>query len=152
DEIGVGAYARAGSDDERRASIRRAVWAESPRAAHVVLEAGAADGGQRRVAVAINLHLALSVPGGRVDHANADVAAEEAAGTVQSLRDHEVAAQHRRVLAPEGDVEMPEAGGQLRLQRVVDLVVEERAPAARVPELDAHAAPEGQREIAVEAA
>ena len=51
---------------------------------------------------------------------------EEAAGSGEAVGDDEVAPQLRRVLPAERHVQPAEVGGQLGLQRVVDLVVEDR--------------------------
>ena len=81
DEVGLGATGRASpfGEHERRAGVGRGSG-PCPRAADVVLEAGAADRRQVGVAVAVHLHLALAVPVGVVDDAHADVAAEEPPG------------------------------------------------------------------------
>ena len=53
------------------------------------------------------------------------VASEEAPRADQAVGDHEIRPQPRRVLAPERDVEVPASGRHGRLQRVVDLVVQD---------------------------
>ncbi len=137
---------------ERRPAVGRRVRAESPRAADVVLEPGAADRRELGVAVAEDLDLAFAVPGARVDDAYADAAAEEAARAAEVVGDHEVAAHDGRVLAPERHVQDTELGRQLRLQRVVDLEVEHRAPRTAVDDFDAHLPAERHRHVGVEAA
>src|SRR5262249_46000805 len=65
---------------EWRARVRSGVRTHAPRAADVVLEAGAAYRRQLAVAVAVDLHLALAVPHTSVDRPDADCAAEEPPG------------------------------------------------------------------------
>ena len=138
---------------QRRARVVLAVRAQAPCTPDVVLQTGAADGGELRVAVAVHLHLALAVPHALVEHAHADVAADESSGTLEPVGDDEVATAARsgsRDGMPTW--RKPSASLERGLERVVDLVVEEHRCRRRVRDLDAHVLRERHREIRVEAA
>jgi hypothetical protein len=94
-----------------------AVRAQAPRAPDIVLQAGAADGRELRVAVAVHLHLTLAVPHALVEHAHANVAADESARTVESVGDDEIATLHGWVLAPERHMEIPVRVAECGLER-----------------------------------
>ena len=141
---------RVGRDVQRRARVVLVMGAQAPRAPDVVLEPGAADRGELGVAVAVHLQLALAVPHALVEHAHADVAADEPTGPGEAVGDDEVAPQHGRVLATERGVQEAARVGARGLERVVDLVVEQHRRGRRVRDLDAHVLRERHREIRVE--
>ena len=107
DELGLVGTGR--TDVDRRASVGRGVRAHPPCAPDVVLEARATDRRQLVVAVAEDLDLAFAVPVARVDHTDADRAAQEATRSLEAVDDHEVALLHRRVLTTEPHVQVSRA-------------------------------------------
>ena len=86
-----------------------------------------------------------------VQDPDADVAAEESAGTGEPVGDHEVLAHHRRVLATERRVQDPGVGRH-GSEREVDLVVEIGRAFRVIDELDAHVLAERHRDPRVETA
>ena len=135
----------------RRAAVGRGVRAHPPCAPDVVLEARATDRRQLVVAVAEDLDLAFAVPVARVDHTDADRAAQEATRSLEAVDDDEVALLHGRVLSPERHVQVSHAVVE-RPEGVVDLVVEDDRALPAVGRHDAHVLAERHRHVAVEAA
>ena len=103
---------------------------DAPCQAHVVFAAGAADGGKLPVAVHIDLDLAFAPPLARVQVADADHRADEAALLLPLRQQLEVLLLGGRVLAAEEHVQPAHVFGVTVAERVVDLVEDRRGLAA----------------------
>ena len=84
-----------------------------------------------------------------MQHADADVAAEEAARASQTVGDHEVVAEDGGVLTPERRVEQADVVGH-RSERQVELVVQLDVTSGVVRQLDAEVTAERHRDPRVE--
>ena len=146
-----------GPDHLRQAEVRRGVrgvaltgHVEVPRAAEVVLGAGAADGGELVVGVQVELDLALAPPAVGV-HAPRQVRPDVLAGALDAVEQRVRHLVRQGVGAPPLGVEVA-LGGVVAADLVGDLVVHPHLDVGGVLQRQAGTRAEGHRPVRVEPA
>src|ERR1700675_1638629 len=118
------AIRRRRGDANRRAGVNSVMPAQSVRASHIVLEAGAAVSRKFAIAVAIDLYFSLAVPVAFIEDADDHRTAEETHRPFEPLRDDKISTDGSWILAPKRSVQVAGTLGNRGLQCVVDLVIE----------------------------